>query len=176
MNIRLLAVLLALMLPATSHAQRTPPAVPLVVSFAATDAAVSVLELRGATFPAAAALKVRLRGIDTPLAIIDATPTLVHARLPAGLAASTYLLVLSDASEVELDRFPVTIGLSGTIGGVGPQGQVGPAGPKGATGPTGAMGSPGAMGAVGNSGPQGATGPAGSRGPNGPPGDSGDVF
>jgi hypothetical protein len=176
MNIRLLILLPALVLATAASAQRTPPAVPLVVSFAATDASVSVLELRGATFPAAVALKVRLRGVDTPLAILDAAPNLVHARLPAGLAPATYLLVLSDASDVELDRFPVTIGLSGTIGRMGPQGPVGPAGPKGATGLAGAMGAPGATGPEGSSGPQGATGSAGPRGPTGLPGDSGDVI
>lgn len=176
MNIRLLALLFALAFAQPSHAQRTSPPMPLVVSFAATDAAVSVLELRGATFPAAAALKVRLRGYDNPLAILDAAPNLMHARLPAGLAPATYLVVLSDAGDVELDRFPVTIGLAGTLGPTGPQGPTGPAGPKGATGLAGAMGSQGATGPQGNPGSQGATGASGPRGPTGLPGDSGDVI
>src|SRR5580698_5462050 len=83
---------------------------------------------------------------STTLTLVSSSSTQIVAHLPAGLAAGTYRMSVSNGST--LGVFDVT------NGAVGPQGPAGPPGPQGVTG---------------------ATGPAGPQGPTGPQGPSGSL-
>src|SRR5215471_9139911 len=113
-------------------------------------------------------------GIHEPLVTLGGTqltveswsPTDVVARLPLGVLAATYRLVLvkKDGAVALFDVYvgdPAGGGMAGQPGPTGPQG---PAGPAGAQGPAGPAGPTGATGAQGPAGPTGATGAPGSAG------------
>jgi hypothetical protein len=88
------------------------------------------------------------------LTLVSSTSTQIVADLPAGLAAGSFRLTVSNGTS--------TTGVFDmTYGAVGPQGATGPAGPSGPQGPAGP---------TGPAGPEGATGPAGPTGPQGPAG------
>src|SRR5262249_13950239 len=123
----------------------------------------------------------------TQLSVESWSPTDVVARLPLGVSAATYRLVLvkKDGAVPLFDVYvadPPAGSTSGTSGPTGPpgpagpqgaQGPAGPAGPTGATGPQGPAGPTGATGAQGLAGPTGPTGPQGPAGPAGPAGATG---
>jgi len=87
----------------------------------------------------------------TTLAVLSFTNHSAIAHLPAGFAAGSYSLTVTN-SIPQTGRFGVTLGAVGPTGPAGPAGAQGPAGPQGATGPQGAQGP---------TGPQGPPGPAG---------------
>lgn len=84
----------------------------------------------------------------TTLTVLSFTNNSAVARLPAGFAAGSYSLTVTN-SVPQTGAFGVTLGAVGPAGPAGPQG---PSGPQGATGPQGAQGP---------TGPQGPPGPAG---------------
>ena len=155
---------------------RAAPPKTAIIAFAAADSALAMVEIRGVTLPAAASLKVFLSGVDTALVVTDASSTLVRARLPAGLGAGSYRLILANTLGIELDRIPLTIGTGGAAGATGAQGPVGAMGPAGAAGLQGPLGAAGAMGGPGIQGAPGPSGPTGPRGPQGDPGEPGEVL
>src|SRR6516225_5990608 len=141
----------------------------------------------------------------TQLSVESWSPTDVVVRLPLGVSAATYRLVLvkKDGAVALFDVYVVDPPAGGTSSGptgpTGPQGPVGqpgaqgpdgpagppgatgsqgpagPAGPPGATGPQGLAGTPGATGPQGLNGTPGATGPQGPAGPPGATGAQGSV-
>jgi hypothetical protein len=81
----------------------------------------------------------------TTLALVSFTNHNVVAKLPAGLAAGSYSLDVTNS-----DKETATIGVTlGEVGPVGPQGPAGPAGVPGPAGPTGAQGPAGPQGIQG---------------------------
>jgi uncharacterized membrane protein YgcG len=70
------------------------------------------------------------------LTLVSIDTTIIVAELPAGLAAGTYRLAVSNGSATP-GIFDVTYG---AVGPAGPAGPAGPEGPKGATGATGPAG------------------------------------
>jgi len=80
--------------------------------------------------------------------------TQVVAMLPAGLAAGTFDLVVtnSQGNSVSFDMTYGATGLQGPAGPAGPQGPAGATGATGATGPRGLTGAPGAPGPAGANG------------------------
>jgi len=100
----------------------------------------------------------------TTLALVSFTNQKLVATLPAGFAAGSYSLTVTN-SVPQTGTFGVTLG---AVGPTGPQGPAGPAGAQGPAGPAGAQGPAGPAGPQGPSGPQGATGPQGPPGPAGP--------
>jgi|ERR1022692_2848284 hypothetical protein len=94
-----------------------------------------------------------------PLALVSFTNQTIVAQLPAGFAAGSYSLSVTN-SVPQTGTFSVTLGAVGPTGPAGPQGPAGPAGPQGPAEPQGATG------------PQGAQGPTGAQGPPGPAGPS----
>ena len=146
------------------------------LSYAAVDRTLTTLELRANTFPAWASFKVLVRGATAPLVIREASANVVRANWPAEFGAGNYLVIVTTAAGVELDRIPVALGFAGVpgaTGAVGPLGAQGAAGPQGVTGAVGAVGAPGPQGIMGPPGAVGATGP---RGPTGEPGEPGAIF
>lgn len=102
---------------------------------------------------------------------VSSTDTQIVVDLPAGLAAGTYLVVVTNGnSEQNSDSIDVAIGDAGSTG---PQGPAGPEGPAGPAGPMGPMGFTGPQGPAGATGETGATGATGATGPQGPQGDTG---
>lgn len=101
----------------------------------------------------------------TTLTVLSFTNHSAVARLPAGFAAGSYSLTITNS-------VPQTGTFGVTLGAVGPTGPQGPTGPAGAQGPAGPAGSAGAAGPQGAPGPQGAQGPTGPQGPPGPAGPS----
>lgn len=88
------------------------------------------------------------------IAVSSFSDTQIVATLPAGIAAGTFNLTVTNSSGVS------TV-FDMTYGAIGPQGPAGPAGPVGVMGPQGPMGPAGPQGLQG---PVGATGPAGANG------------
>src|ERR1017187_745536 len=88
-----------------------------------------------------------------PLALVSFTNQTIVAQLPAGFAAGSYSLSVTN-SVPQTGTFSVTLGAVGPTGPTGPQGPAGPAGPQGPAGPAGAQGP------VGPAGPAGAPGTA----------------
>lgn len=114
---------------------------------------------------------------------VDRTlPTGVDVRLPAGLQAGTYRVLVANeitpiggsAPELQTDGMDFSIGPDGPEGpqgDVGPQGEPGPVGPEGPQGPQGEPGPVGPLGPRGPRGEQGPVGPPGEEpGPQGPAG------
>jgi hypothetical protein len=89
----------------------------------------------------------------TALALVSFTNQKLVATLPAGFAAGSYSLTVTN-SVPQTGTFTVTLGAVGPTGPTGPQGPAGPAGPQGPAGPAGAQGP------VGPAGPAGAPGTA----------------
>jgi hypothetical protein len=134
---------------AMAHAQT-----PTIVS-ASVNSATQQITITGASLTATGAPVVKLDA--TALTLVSSSNTQIVANLPAGLAAGTYRMTVSNGSGTP-GVFEVSNGV------VGPQGPAGPAGPRGATGATGPQGPAGPQGATGATGPQG---PAGPQGPSG---------
>jgi hypothetical protein len=132
-----------------AHAQ-TPTIVSAIV-----NSATKQITITGASLTATGAPVVKLD--SATLTLVSSSSTQIVANLPAGLAAGTYRMTVSNGSGTP-GVFDVTNGT------VGPQGPAGPAGPQGTTGATGPAGPQGATGATG---PQGPAGPAGPQGPSG---------
>jgi hypothetical protein len=122
-----------------AHAQ-TPTIVSAIV-----NSATQQITITGASLTATGAPVVKLD--SATLTLVSSSSTRIVANLPAGLAAGTYRMTVSNGSGT-LGVFDLT------NGAVGPRGPAGPAGPQGATG---------------------ATGPAGSQGPAGPQGLAGSL-
>lgn len=83
------------------------------------------------------------------LTLISATNTSVVAKLPSGVAAGSYLLVLTTSANQAVS-FTLSVGTTGPAGPPGPEGPkgaTGAQGPRGATGPQGPAGPPGSGGA-----------------------------
>ena len=160
----------------------------VVIERADADATLTYLFIHGQHF-----------GVHEPVVLLGGTqlsveswsPTDVVVRLPLGVSAATYRLVLvkKDGAVALFDVYVVDppaggtssgptgpTGPQGPVGQPGAQGPAGPAGPPGATGsqgPAGPAGPPGATGTLGLNGTPGATGPQGPAGPAGPPGATG---
>jgi hypothetical protein len=100
----------------------------------------------------------------TTLTVLSFTNHSAVAHLPAGFAAGSYSLAVTN-SVPQTGTFGVTLG---AVGPTGPQGPTGPAGLQGPAGPAGAQGPAGPQGATGPQGGQGPTGPQGPPGPAGP--------
>jgi hypothetical protein len=99
--------------------------------------------------------RVTIGNVATALTVTSATPTLVTALLPPGIAPGGYLLTISAAKNKSgsnddegsnYDEFWVTLGAAGPAG---PAGQPGPIGPAGPAGPQGFVGPPGPKGTAG---------------------------
>ena len=129
-----------------AHAQ-TPTIVSAIV-----NSATKQITITGASLTATGAPVVKLD--SATLTLVSSSSTQIVANLPAGLAAGTYRMTVSNGSGTQ-GLFDVT------NGAVGPQGPAGPSGPQGPTG---------AAGPAGPQGPTGATGPQGPAGPQGPSG------
>lgn len=107
-------------------------ATPVILSAVVNEAA-NEITVKGSNFePATTAPKLTLS--STSLVLVSFTNEKVVAKLPAGLAAGSYLVSLKNSSS-----------LTGTfivaMGAIGPIGAEGPTGPKGATGAQGRRGS-----------------------------------
>jgi hypothetical protein len=108
---------------------------PVIVS-AVVDSSTSEISVKGSNFePAAEAPAVVLDA--KALLLVSYTNQSVQARLPASLAAGTYLLQLTNSSGNSA-TFAVTIGAAGPAGPEGPRGARGAPGPRGPQGPAGA--------------------------------------
>jgi hypothetical protein len=105
----------------------------LVVKGASADG--DILTIRGIGFGTAAP-HVALAGV--PLVVISSDGDEIAARLPAGIAAGSYLLVVArNPARTPYYLFDVTIGAAGPQGEPGPAGDRGPQGPPGPPGPPG---------------------------------------
>jgi len=117
-------------------------------------------------------------GARQKLVVLEASETLIRARLTSTAPGSRRLIVVRDRDE---DAFTFTLGEAGAAGPQGPagpmglQGGQGPRGIAGLVGPAGADGPPGVAGPPGVRGEAGPAGAAGNRGPAGPPGPAGPV-
>ena len=194
---RALVAALALAFAFAPHGALAQAARDPIVTHARANEAGTVLQIVGIDFPTAA-LVVTLGDLATPLVVTLATPTLIEARLPAGIAPGTYLVTLgtgkgNDRTTAHGDEMWITLGTAGPQGPAGPAGAQGMTGPQGLTGPqgvaglqgvagpqgpTGSVGAVGAQGPAGGPGPVGATGAPGARGPQGftgPQGPAGNV-
>lgn len=113
----------------------------------------------------------------TKLTVVKTSNTAIVAALPAGTAAGSYFLTVTNSATHLFGLFsaaiPPAIGPIGAAGPAGPQGAQGPAGAPGATGATGPAGAAGPTGPIGLQGATGAAGPAGQTGPTGPAGATG---
>ena len=122
------------------------------------------ITLTGTGFePAKAKPVVQFNGVA--LAVTAFSNTQVVATLPAGLAAGTFDLTVTNSQGNSVD-------FNMTYGATGPQGPAGVAGPTGVQGPAGPMGTTGATGATGLRGLTGAPGAPGAPGPAGTNGTS----
>ena len=143
---------------AIAHAQ-TPTVVSATINYTSGQ-----ITITGTSLTVTGAPVVKLD--STTLTLVSSSSTQIVAKLPAGLAAGTYRMTVSNGSG--------TVGVFDVSNGaVGPQGPAGPAGPQGATGGTGPAGPQGAAGATGAAGPQGPAGPQGATGATGPQGPAG---
>jgi hypothetical protein len=113
---------------------------PTIVS-AIVNSATKQITITGASLTATGAPVVKLDSVA--LTLVSSSSTQIVANLPAGLAAGTYRITVSNGSGT-LGVFDVT------NGAVGPQGPAGPAGPQGATGATGPQGPAGPQGPSGS--------------------------
>jgi hypothetical protein len=113
----------------------------------------------------------------TKLTVVKTSNTAIVAALPAGTAAGSYFLTVTNSATHLFGLFsaaiPPAIGPIGAAGPAGPQGAQGPVGAPGATGATGPAGAAGPTGPIGLRGATGAAGPAGQTGPTGPAGATG---
>ena len=120
-----------------------------------------VLDIKGTNLGSGAP-SVVFNGAPLPVTVVSATEVTVPA--PSGLAAGTYLLVLTSPSG-NTASFSVALGTQGPAGPMGPGGAAGPIGPQGLQGFPGPQG---AQGIIGNTGPQGIPGPQGPQSPTAP--------
>lgn len=97
------------------------------------------------------------------LYVVSYSQTKIVARLPRGLAAGTYTMIITNGKSLQTPYLMTY----GAVGPEGPQGPKGLAGPQGPKGPQGAPGPQGPQGAQGPQGPAGNTGPQGEQGPGG---------
>jgi hypothetical protein len=111
---------------------------PTIVS-AIVNSATKQITITGTSLTATGAPVVKLD--STTLTLVSSSSTRIVANLPAGLAAGTYRMTVSNGSATP-GVFDVT------NGPVGPQGPAGPAGPQGATGATGPAGPQGPSGSL----------------------------
>lgn len=88
----------------------------------------------------------------TSLSLASFTNHSAVAKLPAGFAAGSYSLTVTN-SNIQTATSTVTLGAVGPVGPQGPAGPQGPQGPAGATGPQGPTGPPGPQGPPGTPGP-----------------------
>ncbi len=116
------------------------------------------------------------------LTILSWTETAIEASLPAGLAHSTYRVLVANEvtpggggeASLLIDGMDVSVGpegAEGLNGPTGPQGETGlqgPQGPAGPQGPQGVKGEQGQQGPRGFTGATGLSGPQGTQGPKGP--------
>jgi hypothetical protein len=100
------------------------------------------------------------QGIDGSAAAQGATGATGLYITTASITGTELLLVLNDASEINVGSVIGATGLTGSEGATG-------AGVQGTTGATGPTGATGALGTTGATGPQGATGPTGDLGATG---------
>ena len=120
---------------AMAHAQ-TPTIVSAIV-----NSATKQITITGTSLTATGAPVVKLD--STTLTLVSSSSTQIVANLPAGLAAGTYRMTVSNGSG--------TVGVFDVSNGVvGPQGPTGPAGPQGPTGATGPQGPAGPQGPSGS--------------------------
>jgi IPT/TIG domain len=105
----------------------------LVVTAASADG--DVLTIRGVGFGSVAPY-VAVAGV--PLVVLSSDGDEIAARLPAGVAPGSYLLVVArNPTRTPYYLFDVTIGAAGPQGEPGPGGDRGPQGPPGPPGPPG---------------------------------------
>jgi Collagen triple helix repeat (20 copies)/IPT/TIG domain len=176
------AAFLALSVLLGSKTASAAPSVTFTVTIesASIDYSTNEITLRGTGFDLSGrAPAVSFNG--TKLTLVSFAATTLIAKLPAGISAATYELVVTNSLGVSA-LFDVTYGAigpqgpagapgvqgpAGTQGAVGPPGAAGPTGPAGVAGATGAPGSQGLAGPAGPTGALGATGPAGALGATG---------
>ena len=123
---------------------------PLTITSAAADAALTRLTIQGANFIGGpnTATQVFLGETHTPLTILALSNAEITVLLPSGVAPGSYLLTVGYGlgENRKYDEMSVALG---AVGPQGPQGIQGPAGSQGATGQTGLTGATGAAGAAG---------------------------
>jgi len=177
------AVLLTLAVASASVVQGATTVkapLPIVTTYAATNAEQTQLTITGISFLGTATSQtvVTLGSSVTPLQIITKTNNSLTVLLPPGTSPGSYLMTVSTTNPAQFDEFYVTIGAMGPAGpkgDTGAQGIQGPIGLAGPTGPQGPKGDTGAVGPIGPAGPQGVAGAQGPAGPAGPSGRTGDT-
>jgi hypothetical protein len=167
------AAFLALAILLGSETASAAPSVTFAVTIesASIDYSTNEITLRGNGFdPAGRAPAISFNG--TKLTLVSFAATTLIAKLPTGISAATYELVVTNSFGISA-LFDVTYGAIGPQGPAGAPGFQGPAGAQGAVGPQGAAGPAGVAGATGAAGSQGVAGPAGQTGAMGATGNTG---
>lgn len=147
-SILLSAVLLLASLPAIAAKSTTPMVNSGTISYSNNQVTLEGSGFAPSTFTPALLFN------GAAIAVSSFSDTQIVATLPAGIAAGTFNLTVTNSSGIS------TV-FDMTYGAIGPQGPAGPAGPVGVMGPQGPMGPAGPQGLQG---PVGATGPAGANG------------